>query len=102
MPEDAPIYNSRRLLITTDDGTLFSCEPKETTGVQLPKQIYWSVIATNGVAYVVTPYYKRQTDDEVRALVNEWWEQKKSAGQVGVNAFAMKLMVVNGLLNREN
>lgn len=102
LPEDPPIYDALARLITTDDGTILRCVPKETTGLHHPKRTFWSVTAANGVTYFGPPYAKAHSVDEVREMVNEWWAIKKAAGHVGVNAFAMRLMIDNGVSDREN
>jgi hypothetical protein len=49
MSEDSPVYNAQTIVVTTDDGTLFSCTP-HLGGVHAPRQTRWRLNGRGPVA----------------------------------------------------
>ena len=96
MSEDAPLYNGPTIVVTTDDGTLFSCAPYEMGGVQSPRQVRWKFIDKRGLEYVGPPYESGVAPAAVQHLVSDWWEGKKARGQAGVNVEVMRRWLVDG------
>lgn len=90
---------ARRIVVTTDDGTLFSCTPFEMGGVSAPRQVRWTLIDSRGLEYIGPPYARGQSPADVRSLVCAWWEGKKGLGQAGVNVDVMRRRVLDGTRN---
>jgi hypothetical protein len=76
--EDPSIYDAPSFVVTTDDGTMFSCVPQEATGRTHGKRRYWSLMCADGVLCVGPPYDPRHSAADVQRLVNDWWRQKKT------------------------
>lgn len=91
MSEDVPLYNGPTIVITTDDGTLFSCTPHEMGGFTTPRSIRWKIIATDGLEYVGPPYRVAESSPvDVQRIVSEWWNLKKQLGQAGQTAATLR------------
>ena len=78
MADDSSIYDAPSFVVSVDDGTMFSCVPRETVGLAHAKNRYWSLMSQDGVLYIGPPYAGSQSADEVRRLVSEWWRHKKT------------------------
>ena len=74
MSEDAPLYNGPTIVVTTDDGALFSCTPFVMGGVSATRQVRWTLIDAQGLEYIGPQYARGQSPTDVQRLVSEWWE----------------------------
>lgn len=97
MSEDSPVYNGSTVIVTTDDGALFSCTPYVMGGAIAPKQVRWKLIDARGLEYIGPPYdWASSSPAAVQQLVSTWWEEKKALGQAGVNVDVMRRWIVDG------
>jgi len=87
MAEDVPLHTGLTVILTTDDGTLFSCAPHEIGGFTSPRQLRWKLVAADGTNYVGPPYRPDEAEPSaVQRLVSVWWEERKALGEDGGNA----------------
>ena len=96
MSEDVPLHNGPTIVVTTDDGTPFSCTPFEVGGVSHPRQMRWKLVDARALEYVGPPYARGSLPADVQRLVSEWWDGKKRLGQAGVNAAKLRNWLVEG------
>ena len=75
--EDSSIYDGPSFVVTTHDGTMFSCVPQETVGLSHVRTRYWSLMSQDGVLYTGPPYSRTQSAEDVQRLVSEWWDARK-------------------------
>ena len=75
MTEDSPIYNTHILLITTDDGALFSCAPY-TFRIQGRSEDCWRLIDTRGDIHKGPRYDCAASPSDVQRLVSAWWTKR--------------------------
>jgi hypothetical protein len=59
MSEDSNVYDGPTIVVTTDDGTFFSCAPFELDGVHVPPQGCWKFIDACGLEYIGPPYARQ-------------------------------------------
>jgi hypothetical protein len=79
VPQDSRLYGTPAFVITTDDGTMFSCAPHAMGGVTTPRVLRWKLIDTQRVEHA-GPLYARETDAmQVQYIVSRWWEERKAA-----------------------
>ena len=80
MPQDSRLYGTPAFIVTTDDGTMFSCAPHAMGGDTTPRLLRWKLIDTHRVEYA-GPLYARETDAlDVQRLVARWWNERKAVG----------------------
>jgi hypothetical protein len=96
MSEDVPLYNGPTIVVTTDDGTLFSCTPYEIGGLAAPRQLRWKLIDARALEYIGPPYARGLSPADVQRLVSEWWEAKKALGQAGVTVEMLRDRIARG------
>lgn len=77
MSEDSSIYDGPSFVVTTHNGTIFSCVPQETVGLSHVRTRYWSLMSQDGVLYTGPPYARTQSAEDVQRLVSEWWDARK-------------------------
>jgi hypothetical protein len=78
VPQDSRLYGTPAFVVTTDDGTLFSCAPHAMGGDATPRALRWKLIDTQRIEYA-GPLYTRETDPvAVQRIVSDWWEQRKA------------------------
>jgi hypothetical protein len=78
VPQDSRVYGTPAFVITTDDGTMFSCAPHAMGGDTTPRALRWKLIDTQLVEYA-GPLYARETDAVVvQRAVSQWWEERKT------------------------
>jgi len=78
--DDSSLDNSRTVIVTTDDGTLFSCEPFAVGGPTVPQSLRWRLIDARGVMYIGPTYDREASLADVQRLVSAWWEKTKVWG----------------------
>jgi hypothetical protein len=81
MSEASPIYTARSFVVTTDDGTVFSCVAMERRRIGLvPASRFWSLVDMAG-AYHIGPCYVEMDDaGDVQRRVSAWWTRQRAAG----------------------
>lgn len=78
MPQDSRLYGTPAFVITTDDGTMFSCAPHAMGGHDTPRVLRWKLIDTRQNEHA-GPLYARESDAlDVQRLVSRWWEERKA------------------------
>ena len=78
MPQDSRLYGTPAFVITTDDGTMFSCAPHAMGGDATPRVLRWKLIDTRYVEHA-GPLYAREMDAiAVQRSVSRWWEERKA------------------------
>lgn len=75
MIEDTPIHNGQTFLITTDDGTLFSCTPY-TFRMRGECEDRWRLLGTKGDTHCGPRYDRRATPVDVQRAVSVWWSEQ--------------------------
>jgi hypothetical protein len=84
VPQDSRLYGTPAFVITTDDGTMFSCAPHAMGGDTTPRALRWKLIDTQRVEYA-GPLYGRETEAaDVQRLVCLWWREHKAAAALRV------------------
>ena len=93
MSEDSPLYGGRAISVTTDDGTLFDCEPYEMGGFMTPRAFRWRLIDTAGQIHTGPLYDAADSPNDVQRLVDSWWRQRKDqdAGSREIGEFGWPL-----------
>ena len=82
MPQDSRLYGTPAFVITTDDGTMFSCAPHAMGGGSTPRVLRWKLIDTQRVEHA-GPLYARESDAmEVQRIVSLWWEERKAVAEL--------------------
>jgi hypothetical protein len=82
VPQDSRLYGSPAFVITTDDGTMFSCAPHAMGGGTCPRVLRWKLIDSQRVEYA-GPLYAREADPlEVQRIVAVWWEERKAVANL--------------------
>jgi hypothetical protein len=80
VPQDSRLYGAAAFIITTDDGTLFSCAPHAMGGDASPRVLRWKLLDTERVEHA-GPLYARETDPaDVQRAVSRWWSEQKVVG----------------------
>ena len=83
MPQDSRLYGTPAFLITTDDGTLFSCAPHAMGGDTSPRVLRWKLIDAQRVEHA-GPLYAREVEAaEVQRIVTRWWDARKTVSLRG-------------------
>ena len=72
-----PLYNPPTVIVTTDDGTLFSCEPMAVGGTSVPGSFHWRLIDVRGLMYIGPAYSHNAPLSDVERIVSDWWEKRK-------------------------
>lgn len=80
-------------IVTTDDGRLFQCVVEPVGSGQ---QLRWVFVDSNQVRYIGPAWAGVLLEPQVRALVNVWWETKKSLGQAGMNPEKLRDWLIDG------
>jgi hypothetical protein len=78
VPQDSRLYGTPTFIVTTDDGTLFSCAPHAMGGDSGPRVLRWKLIDTQRNEHA-GPLYTRETDPAaVQRMVARWWDERKA------------------------
>ena len=83
MPQDSRHYGTPAFVITTDDGTLFSCAPHAMGGGATPRALRWKLIDARRVEYAGPPYARETDAAAVQRIVSRWWEERKAVAALG-------------------
>ena len=78
-------------LIWTTDGTMFVCWVES-----IGDGARWVFVSGNATRYTGPIYAGPYTLEQIRALVDEWWEGKKALGQQGVTIEKLRGLVSDG------
>jgi hypothetical protein len=74
-----PPYHAPMIIVTTDDGMLFSCEPITVSGQPVAESLRWRLIDARGLTYIGPPYNRDAALSDVERLISAWWEKRKAA-----------------------
>jgi len=78
VPQDSRLYGTPAFVITTDDGTMFSCAPHAMGGDDTPRVLRWKLIDTQQLEHA-GPLYARESEAlDVQRIVSRWWAERKT------------------------
>jgi hypothetical protein len=75
--QSGSIMTAEPIIITTDDGTRFRCTVAAIGRENEPR---WVLIDSSTMQFVGPPRQSDQSPEDVKRLINEWWEAKKASG----------------------
>ena len=79
MSRDTPLYHVPVIIVTTDDGTLFTCTVCQPRNTSDASQRFWLVMDQQGGEFTGPPYVAKEHPVETQRRISEWWMARKSA-----------------------
>ena len=79
MSRDTPLYHVPVIIVTADDGTVFTCtvcQPRQTYDAS---QRFWLVMDQQGGEFTGPSYVPREPPIETQRRVAEWWKAEKKS-----------------------
>lgn len=74
-----PVDGTSPFVVTTDDGTLFHCQPHEIEAEGSVREPRWILIDTQHVPHVGPVYDGQVPPQALQRLLNAWWAERAEA-----------------------
>lgn len=79
MPQMLPVAGTSPYVVTTDDGTLFHCQPHEVQEEGAERRQRWVFMDTKRVRYVGPAYEGQVAPQALQRMLSEWWGARERA-----------------------
>jgi hypothetical protein len=74
MSRDTPLYTVPVLIVTANDGTIFTCTACQLADTSDPSQRFWLLTDQRGREFAGPAYVRREPPGETQRRVAEWWK----------------------------
>jgi hypothetical protein len=71
-----PDPSTLSLVVTTDDGTVLRCVPREVGGILAPRHWRWKLVEPCGREHIGPRYIKCGARADVARQLTDWWEAR--------------------------
>jgi hypothetical protein len=76
-PPAHPDPSTLALVVTTDDGTVLRCAPRQVGGILAPRHWRWKLVEECGREHIGPRYIKCAARADVARQLTDWWDARR-------------------------